>query len=127
MDIHPKDKKTVGHRLAGMARHYIYGEDILCEAPRPTAIDREGNMITVTFEYAGKGLKLEGESLAALQIVHGSEEIPYTANVEGSKLILSLKTDYQKPIELRFAQGAWYRVNLYNSANIPAIPFVIEV
>ena len=127
MDIHPKDKRTVGHRLAGMARHYVYGEDILCEAPRPTAIDREGNMITVTFEYAGEGLKLESGSLEALQVVQDGEEIPYTADVEGSKLVLSLKTDYRKPVELRFAQEAWYRVNLYNSANIPAIPFVIEV
>ena len=127
MDIHPKDKRTVGHRLADMARHYIFGEDILCEAPRPAATDREGNVITVTFEYAGGGLKLEGESVAALQVVQGSEEIPYTANVEGSKLVLSLKTDHQKPVELRFAQGAWYRVNLYNSANIPAIPFVVAV
>ncbi len=127
MDIHPKDKKTVGHRLAGMVRHYIYGEDILCEAPRPKAIEKEGNVVTVTFEYAGKGLKLKGESVTALQVVQGSEEIPYTAHVEGSKLILSLKTDDKKPVELRFAQRDWYRVNLYNSADIPAIPFTMVV
>lgn len=127
MDIHPKDKKTVGHRLADMVRHYIYGENILCEAPRPAAINREGNVVAVTFEYAGEGLKLEGESVAALQVVQGSEEVPYTARVEGSKLILSLEADDKKPVELRFAQGDWYRVNLYNSANIPAIPFVVEV
>lgn len=127
MDIHPKDKKTVGHRLAGMVRHYVYGEDLLCEAPRPTAINRDGNTITVTFEYAGEGLKLDGESVAALQVVQDGEEIPYTAKVEGSKLILSLKRDHRRPAELRFAQGAWYRVNLYNSADIPAIPFVVEI
>lgn len=127
LDIHPKDKKTVGHRLAGMVRHYIYGEDLLCEAPRPKTIEKEGNVVTVTFEHVGEGLKMEGESLAAMQIIQGSEEIQYTANVDGDKLILSLKTGYQKPVELRFAQGAWYRVNLYNSADIPAIPFTMVV
>ncbi len=91
------------------------------------AIEKEENVVTVTFEYAGEGLKLKGESVAALQVIQGSDKITYTANVDGRKLILSLTADSQGPIELRFAQGTWYRVNLYNSADIPAIPFTMVV
>lgn len=127
MDIHPKDKKTVGHRLAGMARHYVYGEDLLCEAPRPQNVEREGNVITVTFQYAGAGLKLAGDTVAALEVSQNGSEVEYEGKVEQDKLVITLKADVQGSVELRFAQGTWYRVNLYNSVDIPAIPFTAAV
>ena len=127
LDIHPKDKRTVGHRLAGMVRHYIYGEDILCEAPRPQKAEREGKTLTVTFQYAGSGLKLVGETIAALEVTQNGSDVPYTAKTEQDKLILLLKADIQGSVELKFAQGAWYQVNLYNSEDIPAIPFTMVI
>ncbi len=86
MDIHPKDKKTVGHRLAGMARHYVYGENILCEAPRPQDAKREGNTVVVTFQYAGSGLKLVGEDISALEVLQNGKRVPHTAKIEHDKL-----------------------------------------
>lgn len=127
LDIHPKDKKTVGHRLAGLARHYVYGEDILCEAPRPQYAKREGNTVVVTFQYAGNGLKLVGKGILALEVVQDGNRVPYTAEIEHDKLILSLKTDAQAAVALKFAQGKWYQVNLYNSEDIPTIPFTITI
>ena len=127
LDIHPKDKRTVGRRLAGMVRHYIYGEDILCEAPRPQKAEREGKALTVTFQYAGSGLKLVGETIAALEVTQNGSDVPYTAKTEQDKLILLLKADIQGSVELKFAQGAWYQVNLYNSEDIPAIPFTMVI
>ncbi len=127
MDIHPKDKKTVGHRLAGMARHYVYGETILCEAPRPQNVKRDGTTVVVTFQYAGSGLKLIGEDISALEVLQNGKRVPYTAAIEHDKLVIILKTDVQSPVMINFAQEKWYQVNLYNSEDIPAIPFTISI
>lgn len=46
--------------------------------------------------------------------------------VQGDDLIITLEKDEGKPARVDFAQGAWYLVNLYNEAGIPAVPFTLE-
>lgn len=122
-DIHPKDKRTVGHRLALLARNHIYGEDILCEAPRPRAVTRNDDSICIQMAYAGDGLQILGESLHALSLLADGKEIPYKASVSGDQLVLTLEERTDAPIQIRFARDDWYQVNLVNAAGIPAIPF----
>ncbi len=50
------------------------------------------------------------------------EEIPVTADVEGEKLVILLPEGIGK-VSVEFARTRWYLVNLYNQADIPAIPF----
>ena len=122
-DIHPKDKKTVGHRMALLARHYIYGEGILCQAPRPVGIKREADKIIIDMEDSGENLQILGSTIEALQLRSADQVIPYNASVAGNALILSLDEPTDAPIQIRFAKDDWYRVNLVNAAGIPAIPF----
>ncbi len=135
-DIHPKDKKTVGERLALLARHYVYGEDILCDAPVAKEAVRDGKRITVTFVNAGKGLHIKGDSLSALKVLaqdvktafdKSEEELAFTAETEGNHLVITLNEDTDKPVKVAFARTSWYLVNLYNEADIPAIPFEFVV
>lgn len=48
-DIHPKNKKVVGERLALLARGHVYGEDVLCDAPRPDACERRKRELRIHF------------------------------------------------------------------------------
>lgn len=122
-DIHPKNKKIVGRRLALLARGHVYGEDILCDAPRMCKIIREKNRMTIAFEHAKGGLKLEGSKVNALKVWKDQEEIPFQAKVEGENLVLTLEDDLSGTMYVGFAQEKWYQVNLYNQSDIPAIPF----
>ena len=128
-DIHPKDKKTVGERLSLLARHYVYGEDILCDAPRAEQIVREGSRITITFANAGEGLYISGDRLTALSVTAGEKELSWTAAVQGNQLIIELSKEdaEEKEVRTAFARTGWYLVNLYNSAGIPAVPFEFQV
>lgn len=123
LDIHPKNKKVVGERLALLARKYAYGEEILADAPRMESVTRKKNVITITWKNAGDGIVVKGNKVEGLHVFAGEEEKAYTFAIEGNKLILNVEQAEEEPLQVKFARTSWYQVNLYNSAGIPAIPF----
>ncbi|MCM1175950.1 MAG: sialate O-acetylesterase [Blautia sp.] len=122
-DIHPKDKRVVGERLALLAEKYVYGKNILADAPRLRGIRREGQKIVLSFQNAEGGLFLKGGEVNALAVSDGGEEIRYSAAVSGEEIVITLCKDVPGALTVKFARGPWYQVNLYNRAGIPAIPF----
>ena len=126
LDIHPKNKRDVGDRLALLALDHLYGKAVEADAPVCRETVREGNKIILRFAHAGSGLTLRGEQISALSVLSNGTALPWTCNVSGDKLTLQLEQDCDGPVEIAFAQGDWYSVNLYNSAGIPAIPFLIR-
>lgn len=135
-DIHPKKKQPVGHRLALLAEHKVYQEDVLCEAPTMTGAEAEDGRIVLTFENAGDGLYLAEtvpygqtvgkERLGGLQIFQDGKELDnrrLRARAEGDKVIVSGECIRGKAAtQVKLAQTGWYLVNLYNSEGIPARP-----
>jgi len=57
-DIHPKNKKDVGHRMALLAKKYIYGENILAEAPVVKSAEKAEAGLCISFENA-EGLNIK--------------------------------------------------------------------
>ena len=126
-DIHPKNKKTVGERLALLARGHIYGERILCDAPKAKSITRRDGQIRIVFENADGGLEIKGEKLEALTIKQNGCPVDYSAEVDGDELVLKAEVKPDAELQVMFAQDKWYQVNLYNKAGVPAVPFVLFV
>ncbi len=133
-DIHPKEKRIVGQRLALLARGKIYGEEILCEAPRAESIilhkrasGSEKGELEISFSNAEGGLEIKGERLNAMRVFCAEKEPEFSARVEGNRLILAGDFPEGIPIRLAFAQDKWFQVNLYNKAQLPALPFEIQL
>lgn len=124
-DIHPKDKKLVGERLALLARGHVYGEKLLCDAPEAVKAARDGDAVIVSFA-CGKGLRIEGEQLQAMLVktADGKLQEAVRAEVKEDQLILY---GCGAAAELLFAAGDYYEVNLYNEQHIPAKPFILTV
>ena len=136
-DVHPKKKQPVGHRLALLAEHYVYGdEDVLCEAPTLTGISVADGKAVLTFDHAGDGLYLAekapgGDFVGAgtfggLEIFQNGEKLDLTdakAAAEGNTVtVASAAIRADVPTKAAVAETDWYVVNLYNSAGIPARP-----
>ena len=132
-DIHPKEKQPVGRRLALLALGHIYGQDILCEAPRAESMKQIEHGISISFKYAPDGLVLKGTQVNALSIYMDGTEISkdaYTCVLVDQTLQILFQSDLDERnhhFRVDFAKTPYYEVNLYNQADIPAKPFSLEI
>jgi len=123
-DIHPRNKKPVGKRLAHLALNKTYGMKIADEGPAYKKMKKKGNCIILTFNNTYGGLKIEGEELNGFTVC-GKDSVFYkaTAKITGKNKITISSPDVHQPKEVRYRFSGWSDGNLYNKENLPCIPF----
>ena len=125
-DIHPKEKKPIGERLALLVMNHLLGMPVPADAPRCTSAERKGSFVILHFENAAGGMLLEGAECNALEVLCDGSPLPFRAAARGDTLVIMLDGTHEGPLEVRFAQTNWFRTNLYNGAEIPALPFAMS-
>ncbi|HUO10803.1 MAG TPA: sialate O-acetylesterase, partial [Phycisphaerae bacterium] len=90
MNIHPKDKRVVGERLALVALAKHYGEKVACEGPTYASMSRVGGEVRIHFEHAEGGLVVKGEAPAEFSVA-GEDRVWHwaQAKVEGESVVVS--------------------------------------
>ena len=128
-NIHVRKKKPVGERLALLARKYVYGEaDLLADSPRVRDGKREGERLTLRFDYAGDGLELRADPAGVLKITADGEEVTAAARADGNALILeSPAFKDAKTVRVEFCESNYCEDPLFNSAGLPAFSFTAEL
>lgn len=124
-DIHPRDKKPVGERLALFARAKTYGEEIVYSGPIFEKVSFEGEKARISFSHRGSGLKsLDGEPLAEFEIAAaGGAWSPAEARIEGNEVVVST-AEVKTPLAVRYAWSSNpEKANLGNGEGLPASPF----
>ena len=129
-DIHPKKKRPVGERLAMLARGHVYNEKVLCDAPYGVKLTRKDNCLIINCEHAEGGLYISDNMPAPIQIFDpfGNQisETEYEVSVLNDKIIIMFNDEMASaPCRVEFAQTPFYKVNIYNMASIPAVPFTV--
>jgi sialate O-acetylesterase len=124
-DIHPKNKKDVGHRLSLWALAKTYGQkDLVYSGPLYRSMSVEGNKIRIRFDHVGSGLvALDNRSLSWFEIA-GEDRIFRKARAEisgDSVLVWSEKVT--APVAVRFGWHQLATPNLGNKEGLPASPF----
>lgn len=122
-DIHPRNKKTVGERLALAARASVYGEQLCYSGPIMREVDIQGSTAIIHFDHIGDGLVAKDGALRAFQVAGQDAEFKTAkASILGHSVqVESLDGSLIK--EVRYAWGGYPDSNLYNSAALPAAPF----
>ncbi len=123
-DIHPKNKKDVGERLALWALAKTYDNDkIVCSGPLYRSMQIENSSIRISFDYAKTGLARKGDSLTHFRIA-GKDQKFYPANaiIEGSAILVSSQK-VANPVAVRYGWHIATMPNLYNREGLPAVPF----
>ena len=127
-NIHPTDKQAVGARLALLARQMIYGEDVVGSGPAPRAAVRINDKVTIQFDGVAKGLVAFGsERPIGFEICDAARRCDYadaTLTADAVTLDLSNRRD---AAYVRFCWADSPFCNLYNSADLPAVPFELPI
>lgn len=127
-NIHPKNKKDVGLRLARWARVKDYGEkDLLYSGPLYKEATFQGDTVTVSFHY-DQGLKSsDGKALTWFEVAGAEGKwVSATAVVDGNTIKVS-SDEIPEPTMVRYA---WHDnlkgANLTNASGLPASCFTSE-
>jgi sialate O-acetylesterase len=136
-DIHPRNKKDVGERLALWALAKDYGKkDLVYSGPIYKGMKIEDGKVRLSFDHVGKGLMVgskdgkqpveEVKEGKLKQFAIAGEDGKWVwaeATIDGDTVVVS-SPEVKKPIAVRYAyqhnpEGA----NLYNREGLPASPF----
>jgi len=122
-DIHPKDKKIVGERLALCALAKEYGEKILYAGPAFKSVAHLHGALKLHFDHTDGGLVVKGGKLAEFSVAGKDRKWHWAdARIEGDAVIVS-SPDVPAPEAARYAWQANPAATLYNRAGLPAVPF----
>ena len=145
-DIHPRNKKDVGERLALIALAKDYGKSLPYSGPVFDSLKVEGNKAILTFRHTDGGLI--AKPLAATYLVQSrtNTTAPLVRNSPNSQLegfsicgedkkwvwadakidgdtVVVTSDKVAVPVAVRYAWADNPTCNLYNGANLPASPF----
>jgi sialate O-acetylesterase len=126
-DIHPRDKKSVGLRLANLALAKTYGRTGLQPfSPAYRAVRFDGGKAILSFEHAAGLAARDGKPLTWFEIA-GADGAwhPADALIDGDRVVVSSAL-VASPRSVRFAWHEAAQPNLVNGAGLPALPFRSE-
>lgn len=127
LDVHPRHKSPVGHRLARLALQHSFGFPIDAHSPEPVDACITPQGIELSFAHA-RSLALSHGSEPITFEVAGPDRIfaPAKAKIINNKIIL-YDMDSKNPQFVRYAWQPFTRANLINSDSVPASTFEIEI
>ena len=126
IDIHPKNKKSVGIRLANLALADTYKINSgLVNGPLYKGFKIDKNKVIVLFDYA-EGLHFATKKSNQFEVA-GTDGLFYPAEalIKNNEVVLESKK-VAKPLKVRFAWGNTIQSDLFNKANLPASCFISE-
>lgn len=125
LNIHPRDKKLVGERLALWALKNQYGQsNLVSSGPLYKSMKLEGNKIRIQFDEVDGGLMAKnGKELTEFSIAGSDQKfVPANAIIDGNSVVV-WSDAVTSPVAVRFAWRNVPEPNLFNKSGLPASPF----
>jgi sialate O-acetylesterase len=122
-DIHPKDKKPVGERLALVALDRVYDVEVESSGPVFSELRIEQGKAFVSFSHIGEGLAARDIELIGFDI--GDDQGHYVtarAVIRGNQVEV-WSEQIAQPTAVRYGWANYTEANLINSFGLPASPF----
>lgn len=123
-DIHPRNKKDVGERLALWALAKDYGrKDIVCSGPIYKDMKVEGDFIRLHFDYVGSGLLAKNGHLTNFMIAGSDKKFLIAEAKIDKNTVVVLSDKVKEPVAVRYAFDNAGEPSLFNKEGLPASSF----
>ncbi len=147
-DLHPLHKKEAGLRLAALAKHVIYGQDVVAAGPEVADVSFGLGRAVISWTGIGSGLRIGWQYIEQERIwenpqlreetgvlrgfeLAGEDGVFYlaAAEISGEQVIVKAKSP-QNMQQITAVRYAWKNnpeeANLYNQEDFPAFGFCVE-
>lgn len=125
-DIHPKNKREVGRRLALNALGRTYRQPVIYEGPSFSGMSIVGDTARVTFRNGALATS-DSAPPRGFQIAGADKKWVWAdARIDGSTVVLR-GDGITKPVAVRYGWADNPDVNIVNRAGLPAVPFRTDV
>jgi sialate O-acetylesterase len=127
-NVHPRNKKPVGERLAALALHFTYQQkNIIPYGPMPLNAIKQNKNIVVSFQY-GDGLKTsDSKALRGFKLMSEKGiQVEVNAFIQNNKVIIPIDND-DAITEVLYGWEPYTDANLVNGANLPASTFRLKI
>ncbi|MCW3092488.1 MAG: Sialate O-acetylesterase [Ferruginibacter sp.] len=126
-NLHPKNKKPVGVRLAKTALNRTYGKlDVLYQGPQYDYMEIQKKKIVIHFSKQSVAGGLQTKDNLALKHfeIAGADKVFHPADaVIANETVVVSSPLIKKPVAVRYAFTNYPVTNFENKAGIPAVPF----
>ncbi|HEU4634087.1 MAG TPA: GDSL-type esterase/lipase family protein [Flavisolibacter sp.] len=127
-DVHPRQKKPVGERLARLALRFTYGQtNVVPYGPVPIRAIKQNNEIEISFTHAGGRLKTsDGKTLRGFKLVNGKGfQKKASAFIRNNRVIIPI--DKREHVaEVLYGWEPYTDANLVNAEGLPASTFRLK-
>lgn len=123
-DLHPRQKREIGRRVALLALHDVYGRPVVARGPEFRQAKREGDSLRLSFDSAGDGLRSrDGGPIRGFAVAGADGRYRYAdAVIDGDSVVVRCK-EIPAPLTVRYAWAGAPGANLVNRSGLPAAPF----
>jgi len=128
LDVHPREKRPIGERLARIALHHDYGySHVNPSGPAIRSAESKGKSIVLTFDHAEGMTASDGAPLRTFEVAdeHGIYYPADKVEIKGSTIILQ-SIQVKRPTRARYGWQPFTRANLVNGDGLPASTFEIS-
>lgn len=126
-DLHPKNKKPIGTRLAKTALNRTYGYlNVAYQGPHFQSARFEGDTVIISFdpETVKSGLQTNDHQEPKYFFLAGKDKVFHVGNAKivGKKIYVT-SPKVSRPVAVRYAFTNYPVTNLENKEGLPAVPF----
>ncbi len=124
LEIHPREKKEIGCRLAYLAMDMIYEKDLKQRSPEMKHFLIKNNKVIIDFAYVYSRLFFKNDMAGGFEILdnegrwHAAE-----AKINPDNTVEIRHEDIPEPQGARYAWHNYPDISLFQQPNLPVLPF----